>query len=93
MRVVELLIPEGQESVALAHNVTDQLGVVQAVQPGLAAWCVHVGVGSEERHKGTGLVPAHQQFSAWSVEEAADISYKRGSGTISSLDPPSLKLK
>lgn len=83
MRVVELLIPEGQESVALSHDVADQPGVVQAVQPGLAAGRVHVGVGSEERHERTGLVPAHQQLSAWSVEEAANISYQRGRRTNS----------
>lgn len=78
--VVELLIPVGQEDVALSYNVTDHFGVVKTMQPRLAAGCVHVGVGSKEWHERTGLVPTHQQFSAWSVEEAANISYKRGSG-------------
>lgn len=82
VRVVELLIPEGQESVALSYNVSDQFGVVKTMQPGLAAGCVHVGVGSKEWHERTGLVPTHQQFSAWSVEEAANISYKRGNETL-----------
>lgn len=77
VRVVELLVPEGQECVALSHNVTDQFGVVETVQPGLTAGCVHVGVGSKERHERTSLVPTHQQLRAWSVEEAADISCKR----------------
>lgn len=92
MRVVELLIPEGQEDIALSYNVTDQFGVVNAMQPRLAAGCVHVGVGSKEWHERTSLVPTHQQFSAWSVEEAANISYKRGRGTINSSDLPPLKL-
>lgn len=86
VRVVELLIPEGQEDIALSYNVTDQFGVVRTLQPRLAAGCVHVCVGSKERHERTGLVPTHQQFSAWSIEEAANISYKTGRGTINSLD-------
>lgn len=90
--VVELLIPVGQEDVALSYNVTDHFGVVKTMQPRLAAGCVHVGVGSKEWHERTGLVPTHQQFSAWSVKEAANISYKRGSGIIKSLDLPPLKL-
>lgn len=75
--MVELLVPEGQEGVALSYNVTDQFGVVETVQPGLPAGGVHVGVGSKERHERTSLVPTHQQLRAWSVEEAADISCKR----------------
>lgn len=59
MRVVELLIPVGQEDVALSYNVTDELGVVEPLEPRLAAWCVHVGVGSKEWHERTGLVPTH----------------------------------
>lgn len=93
VRVVELLIPEGQESVALSYNVTDHFGVVKTMQPGLAAGCVHVGVGSKEWHERTGLVPTHQQLTSWSVEEAANISYKRGRGTRNSLELPSLKPK
>lgn len=72
--MVELLVPEGQEDVALSYDVTDQFGVVCTVQPGLAAGRVHVGVGSEERHERTSLVPTHQQLGARSVEEAANIS-------------------
>lgn len=83
MGVVELLVPEGQEDVALAYDVTDQLCVVRAVQPGLAAGRVHVGVGSEEGHERTSLVPTHQQLSARSVEEAANVSYDRERGTRS----------
>lgn len=92
VRVVELLIPEREEDVALSYNVTDQFGVVKAMQPRLTAGCVHVGVGSKEWHERTSLVPTHQQFSAWSVEEAANISYKRGRGTVNSSDRPPLKL-
>lgn len=84
MRVVELLVPEGQEGVALSDNVTDQLGVVETVEPGLTAGRVHVGVGSKERHERTSLVPTHQQLRAWSVEEAADISCKREESQLSS---------
>lgn len=71
--MVEHLVPEGQEGVALTHNVTDQGRVFGAVQPGLAARCVHVGMGPEERHVATSLVPAHQQLCARSVEETADV--------------------
>lgn len=77
--MVELLVPVGQEGVALAHNITDQRGVRRTVQPGLTARRVHVGVGPEEWHVRPSLVPTQQQVSAWSVEETADI----GCGTDS----------
>lgn len=77
MRVVELLVPEGQEDVALSYNVTDQFSIFNTVQPGLAAGCVHVGMGSEEGHERTSLVPTHQQVRARSVEEATNISCGR----------------
>lgn len=74
--MVELLVPVGQEDVALAHHLTDQRCVDWTMQPGLAARCVHVGVGPEEWHVSPGLVPTHQQLSAWSVEETANVSYE-----------------
>lgn len=73
VRVVEHLVPEGQEGVALTNNVTNHVGVFGTVQPRLTPRRVHVGVGPEEGHVAPSLVPAHQQLRARSVEEAADV--------------------
>lgn len=77
---VELLVPVGQEGVALAHCIADQRRVFWAKQPGLAAGCVQVGVGPEERLVGSSLVPTHQQLSARSLEEATDVSCETDEG-------------
>lgn len=74
VRVVELLVPEGQKGIALTDNLTDNGGVFCTVQPGLAARRVHVGVGPEERHVTPSLVPTHQQLGTRSVEETTDVS-------------------
>lgn len=71
--MVEHLVPEGQEGVALTYNVTNNGRVFGTVQPRLTAGRVHVGVGPEERHVATSLVPTHQQLRARGVEEAADV--------------------
>lgn len=73
VRVVELLVPVGQQGVALTHYFTDQLGGVRAMQPGLTSRCIHMGVGSEEWHVSPCLVPTHQELSAWIVEETTNV--------------------
>lgn len=83
MRVVEHLVPEGQEGVALTYDVTNHGGVFGTVQPGLTARRVHVGVGPEERHVATSLVPAHQQLRAGSVEEAPDVGCEEQESQLS----------
>lgn len=72
--LVELLVPVGQEGVALAHRFTDQRCVFRTEQPGLAAGCVQVSVGPEERLVSARLVPTHKQLSAGRLEESTDIS-------------------
>lgn len=72
--VVELLVPVGQQGVALAHRLADQGRVLGAEEPGLSAGGVQVGVRPEERLVRPRLVPAHQQLGARGLEEAADVS-------------------
>lgn len=78
--LIELLVPVGQKSVALANRVTDQRHVLRTKQPGLAARGVQVGVSPEEWLIGSGLVPAHQQLRARGLEEATNISCEDGGG-------------
>lgn len=82
--VVEQLVPVGQEGVALAHHLTNQCCVFWAKQPGLAAGCVQVGVGSEERLVRPGLVPTHQQLSARRLEETTNVSYETDEVSVKS---------
>lgn len=83
--MVEHLVPEGEECVALADYVTNHGRVFGTMQPGFTARRVHVGVGPEEGHVATGLVPAHQQLSARSVEEAADVGCEEQKRQLSRL--------
>lgn len=77
---IELLVPVGQEGVALAHSFTDQGCVFWAKQPGLAAGCVQVGVGPEEWLVRPRLVPTHQQLGARRLEETSNVSYETDEG-------------
>lgn len=76
--LVELLVPVRQESVALAHCITDQRHVFWTKQPGLTARSIQVGVCPKERLIGSSLVPTHQQLRARGLEEATNISCEYG---------------
>lgn len=75
--MVELLVPVGQESIALADNIPDNSSVLRAKQPRLTSGSVQVSMCTEERLVGASLVPAHQQLSTGSLKEATNISYGR----------------
>jgi len=72
--VVELLVPVGQQGVALAYRFTDQSRVFRTKQPGLSAGGVQVCVGPEERLVRSSLVPTHQQLGARRLEETTNVS-------------------
>lgn len=76
IRLVEQLVPVGQERVALTHSFADQSCVFWTKQPRLTARGVQVSVGPEERLVSPCLVPAHQQLGARSLEETTDIGYE-----------------
>lgn len=82
VRVVEHLVPVGQERVALTHHFADQSRVFWTEQPRLATGGVQVGVGPEERLVSPRLVPAHQQLGARGLEETADIGYETETGQL-----------
>ena len=81
--VVELLVPVGQEGVALAHRFPDQRCVLWTKQPGLTARCVKVGMGSEERLVRPCLVPTNQQLRVWGLEETAYVSCETEEQSVS----------
>lgn len=74
--LVELLVPVGQEGVALTNCFTNQCCVFWTKQPGLTTGCVQVGMSPEEWLVRPRLVPTHQQLSARGLEETTNISYE-----------------
>lgn len=73
--VVELLVPVGEEGVALAYGFTDECRVFGTKQPGLTPRCIQVGVCPKERLIRPRLIPSDQQLRARSLKEAAHIRW------------------
>lgn len=76
--IVELLVPVGQQSIALTDSIPDDSSVLRAKQPRLTSGGVQVGMCTKERLVGASLVPTHQQLSTGGLKEASNISYGKG---------------
>lgn len=77
VRMVELLVPVRQESIALADSISDKSSVLRTKQPRFTSGGVQVGMCTKERLVGTSLIPSHKQLSSGGLKEATNISYGR----------------
>lgn len=67
-------VPHGQHAVPQAQNVIDNALVGLFQQVWFTALGVNMGVSSEERSKGSNLIPANEHLGLRVAEEATDIS-------------------